>query len=593
MPTTLCLMILVTINVSAAAPTKEKQPRGKTSASQTPPAPKADVIVEMEQYVVRADHVLPMPESWRYVRVPKMEFTVNERPVTTPEFEILSNLSRKNTESFVIELQRHQFAGIILWPGSAGLTRGARPLLILDNTVFGVNESTKIAWQPIIVDNQEELSLESTVDYNASYERNTSIATGHGIIAIKTAVNSRVPLDMLASQVNQRLFDATFRKHANSIAPWLRLGLARLLASVEVNANEIIFGRRERMVKTAPAGYAASYPFQSASSLLNDQLAGSDRLARMRPMAPGGYGNINITGGGMPMPLGGYRNIPSGGYSGISTRVDIGSLKKLFEGGGGDKDEKRTIDTVLAQEFLRFALYGEQGKYAAAFLRFVDKAGRESVNEEFFKECFGMSYGKMENFMSTTLNGMSVTRTYEMRGKMPPMPPFVVRDATQAEIGRIRGDIFYLENKPARAIEAMRLAYWRGERDPELLAALADLEQRYGSRERCEKILAALSKLPRPPARALVTQVRRASMDTINNLPPNGHLEVADTSRLLSEIIKTMGKVGPNEDLCETFAEVVLRSKGTPGERIVIFLKNLARSFPDNKKISQASRRAS
>lgn len=70
----------------------------------------------------------------------------------------------------------------------------------------------------------------------------------------------------------------------------------------------------------------------------------------------------------------------------------------------------------------------------------------------------------------------------------------LVRDDTQAEIGRIKGEVLRLGGRMLQAREAFIVPYLRGEREPALLASLGLLENLEKRDVRALKFLEAATK---------------------------------------------------------------------------------------------------
>lgn len=110
------------------------QKNAKTASNNGAAADAVAEVVELPTYEVRGRMILPPPESWRYVRVPDVEVVINGRPIPVQGFEVLSNLSVKNTGLFVHELQLRQVASAYFWPSLAVARTGQPPVIVIDRT---------------------------------------------------------------------------------------------------------------------------------------------------------------------------------------------------------------------------------------------------------------------------------------------------------------------------------------------------------------------------------------------------------------------------------------------------------------------------
>ena len=79
--------------------------------------------------------------------------------------------------------------------------------------------------------------------------------------------------------------------------------------------------------------------------------------------------------------------------------------------------------------------------------------------------------------------------------KFPEPRPIDLRDATDAEVGRIKGDALRLAGHPDGAHYTLIAPYIRGQKDPELLAAIGIDEVEEGEAARGRKFLEAATSL--------------------------------------------------------------------------------------------------
>jgi L-rhamnose mutarotase len=155
--------------------------------------------------------------------------------------------------------------------------------------------------------------------------------------------------------------------------------------------------------------------------------------------------------------------------------------------------------------FVHMCLYGANQKYQKGFVQFVTRLGSEPLSEQLFKECFGRTYKQM----ALELRGHCEFTVYKAmhytakKGQQIPEPPAItLRDATDAEVGRIKGEVLRLGGHGEKALNALIAPYVRGERDPRLLAALGLDELQAGRPDRARKFLEAAAQAKVVRARA-------------------------------------------------------------------------------------------
>lgn len=138
-----------------------------------------------------------------------------------------------------------------------------------------------------------------------------------------------------------------------------------------------------------------------------------------------------------------------------------------------------------ASLFARWGVYGrKEPEQAAQFWRFADRASRELVTEQLFRECFGQSYAEVRTELSWYL-AIALSQQETSGAKLAPPPRIKFRDATHAEVARVRGEWERMEaaalaasfpelaeSARIQATATLSRAYKGGDRDPRLLASL-------------------------------------------------------------------------------------------------------------------------
>ena len=167
--------------------------------------------------------------------------------------------------------------------------------------------------------------------------------------------------------------------------------------------------------------------------------------------------------------------------------------------------------------FVRWALDGKSPAQRAKFFDLVAHASVESVNEEAFRECFGLGFAEADAQLAAYLP-TAVRKDLTLRPEHKYQSPGIgLRDATDTEVSRIKGDWERLEvgfvkkqkrspELAAKYLEQARRtlgrAYEHGSRDPQLLANLALCECDAGNYPRARELLEAAARLGPMRARA-------------------------------------------------------------------------------------------
>jgi tetratricopeptide (TPR) repeat protein len=237
-----------------------------------------------------------------------------------------------------------------------------------------------------------------------------------------------------------------------------------------------------------------------------------------------------------------------------------------------------------AYAFVHLCLYGENGRFQQAFGQFTQRLGKEPISEALFKECFKMSYQDMLLELRGYISFTNHTyKQFKLKSGGQPLggAPAALRDATQAEIGRIKGDAQRLAGQTERALDSYRMAYARGERDPALLAALGSAEAAAGQTERALALMetAAKTGLSRPSAHVELARLRLAGAKA---KPAGGDNRLSDAqmTSVLEPLFKARQLRPPLPETYEIIAEAWLVSATTPkAEHLAVLVEGI-RLFP-------------
>jgi hypothetical protein len=153
--------------------------------------------------------------------------------------------------------------------------------------------------------------------------------------------------------------------------------------------------------------------------------------------------------------------------------------------------------------FLRWAMDGENHPRREALWRFVTRVGASgATTEELFRECFGLGYLDVQERLSDYLASAVISSVHFDPGQIAPLPKLKPREANNADIARIKGDLERLEATWIKArypqltqkyFEQARRTFARasdrGLRDPRLLAVMGLCECDAGNDDGARKYL--------------------------------------------------------------------------------------------------------
>jgi len=203
-----------------------------------------------------------------------------------------------------------------------------------------------------------------------------------------------------------------------------------------------------------------------------------------------------------------------------------------------------------------------------------------------FKQVFGLTYKQMLMELRGYID-FTVYKHREYRFKedaIVPPQPVVLRDATDAEVGRIKGEAMVLAGRVKEARAEMIAPYVRGERDPYLLAALGLYEKKYGEEARARKFLEAsfVSKAKRPEA--CLELARFWLADALLLPAAEGRLSPAQTSQILAPLAFAHGKQPLLPAIYDVAGDAWARSAGQPTREDARMMIEGAQLFPTRLK---------
>lgn len=260
----------------------------------------------------------------------------------------------------------------------------------------------------------------------------------------------------------------------------------------------------------------------------------------------------------------GFGNLDPLGFNAILARRAILPMQRLFDGTGAGQE--RRVWQAQCYAFVHRCLYGMNGDLQKQFIKFLDRSQREPVTESLFKQCFGRGY---EDF-AIELRGYVEFTVYKYsqysakKGQAFAKPEAVrQRDATDAEVGRIKGEVMRLAGQREEAKLALIAPYLRGEREPQLLAALGLYELEVGQQVRARKFLEAAFKAGSVRASANLA-LARLRWDEIRAVEGDFRPAAAQVESVLAPLQRMATQRHRLPEIYDLAAEVVLASGAEP-----------------------------
>jgi hypothetical protein len=161
-----------------------------------------------------------------------------------------------------------------------------------------------------------------------------------------------------------------------------------------------------------------------------------------------------------------------------------------------------------------------------------------------------------------------------------------MREATEGEWARIKGDALHLAGRGALARDALVAAYIRGERDPEFLGTLGLMELSAGNLERAEKFLTAatVGKCRRPSAYIALGRLR-LEQAIARPKGVDGQISAGQLKSILEALFAARRLAPAQAETYELIATAWFRSEVIPKQAGFIALSEGLRFFPRNQEL--------
>ncbi len=245
--------------------------------------------------------------------------------------------------------------------------------------------------------------------------------------------------------------------------------------------------------------------------------------------------------------------------------------------------ERGTFWSAQCYGFVHMCLYGRGQKYQKGFIKFLSRLATEPPSEALFKECVGKTYKEMglelRGYIDFT-DYKSMQYTAKKGESLPDPPPFTLRDASEAESGRIVGEVLRFGGHAEDARMALIAPYIRGERDPQLLAALGLAERLSGKDDRARKFLEAAAKAKVERPRAYLELARLRYDETKDPSGAATKLTEAQVARSLEPLLIARKQRPPMAQVYGLIGEIWGRSAKAPTREEFMVVVEGVQTFP-------------
>jgi hypothetical protein len=522
-------------------------PGSALAAGEPPTGP----IIELPKFIVTDTRELPPPEAWRYG--------------TIEGFEVLTNASDRATQRLLRDFDMFRQALSHVWPIQTRVSSSTALIICgrrgkFDAFVPGIRMNAETALASLLLKKSDFTAI--VIDLQAT---TLNVLNVDGLADLLPGTDS----GLIAVEHDKQLYREYVRYLLSQSEPrvpaWLEEGLSQIIMKMKFDRRWIEFARLEdpNTVSTQAAMTAE----------LNALATADDPDAATLPGAPAEDRDFNAALHRRALvPLDRFFAVKHDSPEAVSTL-------------GNNRWAKQ------AYAFVHMCLYGYRGKYQKQFATFLQRSTREPVNEAMFRECFKMSYKQMlmelRSYIDFTVYEHREYRAKEKVDIIVPPPPLALRDATESEVGRIKGEAMLAAGHKVAARRELIAPYVRGERDPQLLAALGLFERAEGEPERARKFLetAVAAKVVRPPAYVELARLRYDDA-LANPAGPEQTFSPEQTAAVL-DLLKVARLQPPHlPGLYDLMADTWVRSSALPVREDIAILADGVRLFPGRLKLA-------
>jgi hypothetical protein len=520
-------------------------------AQDTAAAAAASPVVELPKFVVTDTRELPPPEAWRYAEI--------------TGFEILSNASDKATRRLIKDFDQFKEALALVWP--IPNRTGVPTSLILcgkgakfDGFVPAGKSGPDRATASLFLKNREQTAI--IIDLQS---------TTLNILATDTANDAATGTDssLISVEHDKQLYREyvhfLLSRSEPRLPAWLEEGMAQIIMAMKVDPNHIVFGKLEdpNTVSAQAGAVAAMNALTAADDPDGLQIAGAPAEDR--------------------------------DFNAALQRRALVPFPKFFAVTADSPEAINPLgNNVWAKQsyaFVHMCLYGRGKRYQKAFGTFLMRLGKEPITEELFKECFKMDYKKMLLELRGYIDFTDYQhQEYVLKGAgLTSGAPLALRDATESEVGRIKGEALALAGHQAKAKAELTAPYIRGEREPKLLAALGLYDRVNGEETRARKFIeaATAAKVVRPRAYLELARFRYA--DALAKPGAGAQFSPEQVAAITGPLLVARLQPPSLPEVYELMTETWVRSATPPKKEDVVYLVEGVRLFPGRLKMLYAA----
>jgi len=517
---------------------------------------------ELPAFIVEESRDLPPPEAWRYASLPGVE--------------VLSNASARETEVLLQEFEVFRRALAVVWPigqhdaePPVALILSARDGRFRDYLpAGGRGEESPVALRASVLLQQRgrtaivlDLATKTTtlvthdaLQRAAGAEADGDTAPGGAADLLHTVDHQR--------QLRREYIRQLVSGEGTRIPAWFEEGMAQLFMSMRIERNQIVFAK-------------------VSESTIESRTRSTSNLTQGRPPPDFQAQNRNLERA--------IDRLHGQTEQDFNSALYYRRLMPWPEFFAVGRDSPEALNPIAgrwakqAQALLHLGLYGNRRQYQKGFIALVRRLADEPMSEPLLRECVGLTYAKLSDVMNSYIQ-TTAHRYYTFKlveGTLPKVAAIPLRDATEAEAGRINGTALSLAGNHTAARGVLRAAYVRGSREPALLGALGLAERAAGEDLRARNLLetaVAAGDIADPRVHLEIARLRfAAAAATVARDAP---FAVEQVGGVLSPLFAARGRAPRLAEVYDLIADVWARSPVAPAKENLAVLAEGVEAFP-------------
>lgn len=260
-------------------------------------------------------------------------------------------------------------------------------------------------------------------------------------------------------------------------------------------------------------------------------------------------------------------------------------MKDFFAVTYESPEYRKTVGSTFSHQalaFVHYAMLSHKGRYRDSFLKFIEQASKEPVTETMFKNYFKMNYRDMEAALDDYVQGGFYRHVVAPKpAELPPAPPLVLRETTDAESGRLKGDVLRQVKRYEDARLELISPVMRHQANARLLASLGILDYETNSLVASRKFLeeAIAAKVDTPTAYVTLARLR---LEEALRGSAEATLTPTQLSGVLTPLFAALSRKLSHVEIYTLIADAWLHSKTAPTLDNLAILDEGVLAFPRN-----------